>query len=100
MCWSAARTCRTSSTCPRWRSSTRRSESGVGRRARSHPKRLNRFSRGYSTMATEAKPKKATQGEGRQTLAGQGLAPSGNVHWNLVQTVLLEAAVRRGEGEL
>src|SRR5688572_9257665 len=38
--------------------------------------------------------------EGRQTLDAQGLAPSGRVHWNLVQTVLLEAAVRREEGEL
>ena len=51
-------------------------------------------------MATEAKPTKATLGESRQTLAGQGLTPSGNVHWNLVQTVLLETGVRRGEGEL
>jgi phosphoenolpyruvate carboxykinase (ATP) len=33
-------------------------------------------------------------------LDAQGLAPSGRVHWNLVQTVLLEAAVRREEGEL
>lgn len=51
-------------------------------------------------MATEAKPTKASQGGSRQTLAGQGLTPSGQVHWNLVQTVLLETSVRRGEGEL
>ena len=38
--------------------------------------------------------------EGRQTLDAQGLKPSGRVHWNLVQTVLLETAVRREEGEL
>jgi phosphoenolpyruvate carboxykinase (ATP) len=48
-------------------------------------------------MAIQSKPTKA--GEGQQTLAGQGLDPSGNVHWNLVQTVLLEAAVQRGEGQ-
>ncbi|HEU4993373.1 MAG TPA: phosphoenolpyruvate carboxykinase (ATP) [Gemmatimonadaceae bacterium] len=38
--------------------------------------------------------------EGRQTLDAQGLRPAGRVHWNLVQTVLLEAAIQRGEGEL
>ena len=47
-------------------------------------------------MAIGAKPME----EGRQALEGQGLNPSGNVHWNLVQTVLLEAAIQRGEGEL
>jgi phosphoenolpyruvate carboxykinase (ATP) len=51
-------------------------------------------------MAIGAKPTKATDVEDRQTLEGQGLAPSGNVHWNLVQTVLLESAIRRDEGEL
>src|SRR5439155_9610552 len=35
-----------------------------------------------------------------QTLDAQGLKPSGRVHWNLVQAVLLEMAVRREEGEL
>jgi len=48
-------------------------------------------------MATET-PRQAL--EGRQTLDAQGLRPTGRVHWNLVQTVLLEAAIRRGEGEL
>jgi phosphoenolpyruvate carboxykinase (ATP) len=48
-------------------------------------------------MATQAEPREM---EGRQTLDAQGLKPSGTVHWNLVGTVLLEAAVRRGEGEL
>jgi phosphoenolpyruvate carboxykinase (ATP) len=51
-------------------------------------------------MATETKPTTATHAEGRQTLGGQGLNPSGNVHWNLVQTVLFETSLRRGEGEL
>jgi phosphoenolpyruvate carboxykinase (ATP) len=46
---------------------------------------------------TETEPQ---QLEGRQTLDAQGLSPSGRVHWNLVQTVLLEAAIRREEGEL
>src|SRR4051794_40246083 len=48
-------------------------------------------------MATQAKPREMGR---RQTLDTQGLAPSGTVHWNLVGTVLLEAAVRRAEGEL
>jgi phosphoenolpyruvate carboxykinase (ATP) len=51
-------------------------------------------------MAIGAKPTKATDLEDRQTLEAQGLAPSGSVHWNLVQTVLLESAIRRDEGEL
>jgi phosphoenolpyruvate carboxykinase (ATP) len=34
------------------------------------------------------------------TLDAQGLKPSGRVHWNLVQTVLLEAGIKRAEGEL
>lgn len=50
-------------------------------------------------MAIGAKPTKITN-EHQQTLAAQGLAPSGSVHWNLVQPVLLEAAVRRGEGQI
>jgi len=47
-------------------------------------------------MAIQARPHD-TEG---QTLDGQGLKPSGRVHWNLVQTVLLEAGIQRGEGEL
>ena len=47
-------------------------------------------------MATQTQPQE-TQG---QSLNAQGLKPSGNVHWNLVQTVLLETALRRGEGQL
>src|SRR5690606_20961317 len=34
------------------------------------------------------------------TLAAQGLAPTGDVHWNLVAPELVEAAVRRAEGKL
>jgi len=51
-------------------------------------------------MAIQTRPAKRAQLEGRQTLHAQGLKPSGNVHWNLVQTVLLEAAIKRAEGEL
>ena len=46
---------------------------------------------------TETEPQEL---EGRQTLDAQGLKPGGRVHWNFVQTVLLEAAIRREEGEL
>jgi phosphoenolpyruvate carboxykinase (ATP) len=37
---------------------------------------------------------------GRQALEQQGLAPRGTVHWNLVAPELIQAAIRRGEGEL
>jgi len=47
-------------------------------------------------MAIQARP----QQEGRETLEAQGLKPSGHVHWNLGQTVLLEEAVRREEGQI
>ena len=51
-------------------------------------------------MAIQQKPATTGVGDGQQTLDRQGLSPSGNVHWNLVQTVLLEAAVQRGEGQI
>src|SRR5690349_24948582 len=35
-----------------------------------------------------------------QTLDAQGLKPTGSVHWNQVQTVLLDQAIRRNEGQL
>ena len=41
-------------------------------------------------MTTEIKPR---------GLAGQGLHPAGEVHWNLVATELMLAAARRSEGE-
>ena len=49
-------------------------------------------------MAIQARPRSSENEE--QTLDAQGLKPSGGVHWNLVGTVLIESAVRRGEGEL
>src|SRR5207247_7649071 len=50
-------------------------------------------------MAIQARPHQGKSDES-PALNGQGLRPSGNVHWNLVGTVLLEQAVRRDEGEL
>ncbi len=35
-----------------------------------------------------------------QTLEAQGLKPTGTLHWNQVQTALLDAAIRRNEGQL
>jgi phosphoenolpyruvate carboxykinase (ATP) len=49
-------------------------------------------------MATETKPQAARGLPG--SLEGQGLSPSGDVHWNLVSPVLIEQAIRRGEGQL
>jgi phosphoenolpyruvate carboxykinase (ATP) len=51
-------------------------------------------------MAIQARPR-AMDGDGpAPTLAQQGLHPSGRVHWNLLAPVLIESAVRRGEGHL
>ena len=49
-------------------------------------------------MATQTEPQHDTGRTGR--LDGQGLAPSGVVHWNLVAPVLIQQAIRRGEGQL
>jgi phosphoenolpyruvate carboxykinase (ATP) len=49
-------------------------------------------------MATQTRP--AGQADEQKTLDAQGLKPSGHVHWNLVQTVLLDTAIRRDEGQL
>ena len=52
-------------------------------------------------MATQTKPRNATaQRESTQGLDRQGLAPTGALHWNLVAAELVQAAIRRGEGEL
>ena len=50
-------------------------------------------------MATQTTPHIDHQ-DGGAELAAQGLAPTGRVHWNLVAPVLVEHAVRRGEGRL
>ena len=49
-------------------------------------------------MATETMPQHETGRQGN--LAGQGLAPTGQVHWNLVAPQLIELAIARGEGRL
>jgi phosphoenolpyruvate carboxykinase (ATP) len=49
-------------------------------------------------MATQTKPQRDTDQHG--SLGAQGLTPSGDVHWNLVAPVLIEHAIRRGEGQL
>jgi phosphoenolpyruvate carboxykinase (ATP) len=52
-------------------------------------------------MATQAPVSHGSAGrESLRSLAGQGLATAGTVHWNLVPPLLVEAAVRRGEGRL
>ncbi len=51
-------------------------------------------------MATQTEPvaARAPAQEGR--LSKQGLTPAGAVHWNLMAPSLIEAAIRRGEGQL
>ena len=50
-------------------------------------------------MATQTPP--ATPSRARlHGLAEQGLAPTGAVHWNQMPAELVEAAIRRGEGQL
>jgi phosphoenolpyruvate carboxykinase (ATP) len=51
-------------------------------------------------MATSTTPKDDAGLQGKVGLEAQGLAPKGDVHWNLVAPVLIEQAVRRGEGRL
>jgi len=51
-------------------------------------------------MATEIKPQRTEAArESSIGLARQGLAPRGEVHWNLVAPELFKAAARRDEGE-
>ena len=51
-------------------------------------------------MATEIEPRRTSfPRESSIGLSRQGLAPSGEVHSNLIAPELLEAAIRRGEGE-
>ena len=51
-------------------------------------------------MATGTKPQDDTGLQGKVGLAAQGLAPKGEVHWNLVAPALIQDAIRRGEGQL
>ena len=51
-------------------------------------------------MATEMRPQRTEAArESSIGLAGQGLSPRGEVHWNLVAPELFKAAARRDEGE-
>src|SRR5512145_684227 len=50
-------------------------------------------------MATQTEPTR-TSSEPEPTLTGQGLSPTGPVHWNLVNALLIQHAIRRDEGEL
>jgi phosphoenolpyruvate carboxykinase (ATP) len=51
-----------------------------------------------ATRTTE-RAERATK-ETLQSLSAQGLSPRGTVHWNNVPPQLVQAAIRRGEGEL
>src|SRR5919199_2590023 len=51
-------------------------------------------------MATRTSPRAAgAERKSSKGLSAQGLRPGGAVHWNLVAAELVQAAVRRGEGE-
>jgi len=51
-------------------------------------------------MATQTQPQQdAADSPGRVGLESQGLAPNGEVHWNLVTPVLIQNAARRSEGD-
>jgi phosphoenolpyruvate carboxykinase (ATP) len=52
-------------------------------------------------MATQTKPNaEVMERQSRTGLEAQGLAPKGQVHWNLIAPELVEHAARRGEGTL
>jgi phosphoenolpyruvate carboxykinase (ATP) len=52
-------------------------------------------------MAIQTQPRQdAEEVRGQVGLEAQGLQPGGQVHWNLAAPVLIEAAIRRGEGNL
>ncbi|HEX6814513.1 MAG TPA: phosphoenolpyruvate carboxykinase (ATP) [Gemmatimonadaceae bacterium] len=52
-------------------------------------------------MATQTTPRAETrERKGKTGLEALGLAPKGTIHWNLVAPELVQAAVRRDEGQL
>jgi phosphoenolpyruvate carboxykinase (ATP) len=51
-------------------------------------------------MPTSSSPAKAPRRESATGLGAQGLTPAGTVHWNLEAPELVQAAIRRDEGEL
>ena len=50
--------------------------------------------------APDAEPMIGDHGDHAGSLAALGVTPAGEVHWNHVAPALVQAAVRRGEGEL
>jgi phosphoenolpyruvate carboxykinase (ATP) len=50
-------------------------------------------------MATQTTPQDDTGFQGKVGLEAQGLDPKGEVHWNLVAPMLIQDAIRRGEGQ-
>ena len=52
-------------------------------------------------MATQTQPHQdPMEVQGKVGLEAQGLAPTGEVHWNLVAPVLIQSAIRNEEGDL
>src|SRR5215208_4027635 len=52
-------------------------------------------------MATQTTPTvDAGARGGSHRLEKQGVRPAGDVHWNLIAPELIQAAIRRGEGQL
>ncbi len=51
-------------------------------------------------MATQTTPQDDAGLQGKVGLEAQGLDPKGDVHWNLVAPMLIQDAIRRGEGQL
>ncbi|HEY4216193.1 MAG TPA: phosphoenolpyruvate carboxykinase (ATP) [Gemmatimonadaceae bacterium] len=51
-------------------------------------------------MATQTTPQDDAGLQGKVGLEAQGLAPKGEVHWNLVAPALIDDAIRRGEGKI
>jgi len=50
-------------------------------------------------MATQTTPQDDAGFQGKVGLEAQGLEPKGEVHWNLVAPMLIQDAIRRGEGQ-
>jgi phosphoenolpyruvate carboxykinase (ATP) len=51
-------------------------------------------------MATQMTPQDDAGLQGNAGLESQGLNPRGDVHWNLTPPVLIQDAIRRGEGQV
>src|SRR5262245_21628913 len=51
-------------------------------------------------MAIQTPPQEEAPLRAKEALGAQGLAPSGQVHWNLAAPMLIQRAIARGEGEL